>query len=169
MKFKQILSALLLLAGIGCTLVGQTASAVKCGTGYDAVDLQPGQICCGGRAVKLQAGEVCCGDVVTNLQTGQSCCNGVVTSMITCDQSDSSGDGIWKILLLAINILTAGVGVVALGGIVYASILYTTAGGGTEQTKKAMEMIANVVIGLIAYVLMYAFLNYIVPGGLFAS
>lgn len=75
--------------------------------------------------------------------------------------------GIWAILLLVINILTAGIGVVAVGGIVYASIIYTTAGGDANQTKKAMTIIADIVIGVVAYALMYSVLNFLVPGGLF--
>lgn len=52
-------------------------------------------------------------------------------------------------------------------GIVYGSILYTSAGGNAEQTKKAMGIITNVVIGIIAYGLMYVGLNFLVPGGVF--
>jgi small-conductance mechanosensitive channel len=77
--------------------------------------------------------------------------------------------GVWGVLLLAINILTGGVTIAAIAGVVYGSVLYTSAGGSTEQTKKAMGVITNVVIGVIAYALMYAFLNFIIPGGLFTS
>ena len=99
-------------------------------------------------------------------------CGGVETTVINCEQSGGDGKdvkntGIWGILLIAINILTAGIGVAAIGGIVYGSILYASAGGGPEQVKKAKEIIVNVVIGLVAYALMYAFLNFIIPGGLF--
>ncbi|MFZ2126006.1 MAG: hypothetical protein WAV04_00660 [Candidatus Microsaccharimonas sp.] len=98
-------------------------------------------------------------------------CGGVTTSIISCDQTGEGGGventGAWGILLLAINILTAGIGVVALGGIVYASIMYISAGGSPEQVKKAMGIIMNIVIGIIAYAGMYALLNFLVPGGLF--
>ena len=82
---------------------------------------------------------------------------------------DTSTDqnGIWGILFLVINILTAGIGVVAVGGIVYGSILYASAGGSADQVKKARTIIINVVIGIVAYALMYALLNFIVPGGVF--
>jgi len=83
--------------------------------------------------------------------------------------TDPTQNGVWALLLVAINILTAGVGIAAVGGIVYGSILYTTAGGNADQTKKAIEFIRNVIIGLIAYGLMFAVLNFIIPGGLFAS
>ena len=83
--------------------------------------------------------------------------------------TDATKNGVWGLLLFALNILTGLVGIAAVGGIVYGSILYTTAGGNADQTKKAIEFIRNVIIGLIAYGLMFAVLNFIIPGGLFAS
>jgi hypothetical protein len=91
-------------------------------------------------------------------------CNGDVRPAT----SDTSNSGVWGVLLIAINILTAGVGVAAIGGIIYGSILYTSAGGSPEQVKKAMGIITNVVIGVVAYALMFSGLNFIIPGGLFA-
>lgn len=114
-------------------------------------------------------------------------CGGVETSIIDCDQTgcknneptdadgkcpdgsepDLENTGLWGLLMLVINILTAGIGIAAVGGIIYGSILYTTSGGNADQVKKALQIIRDVVIGLLMYVLMYAFLNYIVPGGMF--
>ncbi|HZJ34634.1 MAG TPA: hypothetical protein VFD55_01300 [Candidatus Angelobacter sp.] len=87
------------------------------------------------------------------------------TSVIPCSTDGRSGiDGLLK---LVINILTAGIGIAAVGGIVYGSILYASAADSSEQVKKAISIIFNVVVGLLAYALMYAFLNFIIPGGLF--
>lgn len=102
------------------------------------------------------------------------CCGGVQTSIIQCTQDGGANakaeqTGLWGVLLLVINILTAGVGVAAIGGIVYGSILYTSAGGSPEQVKKAIGIITNVVIGVIAYALMFSLLNFIIPGGLFTN
>lgn len=97
---------------------------------------------------------------------------GVNTSIITCPATtDNAGTtdntAVWVLLKIIINILTGGIGLVAIAGIVYGSILYTSAAGNPEQVKKAMGIFTNVVIGIVAYVLMYAVLNFIVPGGLF--
>lgn len=100
----------------------------------------------------------------------QNCCGGVETALITCDETggDTIEDtGLWGVLVLAINILTGLVAVAALGGIVWGAILYTSAGGNMEQTKKALGIITNVVIGIVAYGLMYVGLNFLVPGGVF--
>lgn len=74
--------------------------------------------------------------------------------------------GLWKLLLTIINILTGGIAITAVGGVIYASILYSSAGGSSDNIKKAKAMFMNIIIGVIAYALMYAFLNYIIPGGI---
>jgi hypothetical protein len=93
------------------------------------------------------------------------------TSVIKCTNVNEEGGveqtGLWSILMLVIQILTAGVGVIALAGIVYGSVLYTSAGGSQEQVKKAMTIFTNVVIGVIAYAGMWALLNFLIPGGVF--
>lgn len=98
-------------------------------------------------------------------------CGGVKTSVISCSGDDGKtgleNSGVWSLLLIAINILVAGVGVLALAGIVYGAILYTSAGGNPEQVKKAIGIFTNVAIGVIAFAGMYVLLNFIVPGGVF--
>jgi hypothetical protein len=100
-------------------------------------------------------------------------CAGVKTSIIDCsqpggDNADVTKSGIWGVLLLILNILTAGVGIAAVGGIVYASVLYTTSSTNSEQTMKAKLIIRDTIIGLIAYAGMYLLLNFLIPGGIFA-
>lgn len=104
-------------------------------------------------------------------------CGGATTGLISCgnDNQDNNGDGkidekdsgVWSILLMVINILIAGVGVVALGGLVYGAIVYTSAGGKPEQVKKAYSIFTDVVIGIVAFAGMWALLNFIIPGGVF--
>lgn len=88
------------------------------------------------------------------------------TSIIPVDCS-MGGNPIWGLLLLTINILTAGIGIVAVGGIVYAAILWTTAEDKNAQIVKSKETIFNVVVGLVAFALLYAFLQFLIPGGVF--
>lgn len=110
------------------------------------------------------------GSIITPVLAAE--CGGTPTSIIQCPQnnqgSDPKNSGVWGVLLIALNILTAGVGIAAVGGIVYGAILYTSAGDSTEQTKKAIEIIRNVVIGLVAYGMMFIGLNFLIPGGVFS-
>jgi hypothetical protein len=103
----------------------------------------------------------------------ESTCGGTPTAFIQCDQKNSKDggvkdNGIWALLLIVLNVLTAGVGLIAVAGIVYGSILYTTAENKADQVKKATDIITNVIIGLVMFALMWAGLNFIVPGGAFA-
>lgn len=103
-----------------------------------------------------------CGEVDTSI-IGGDICNGVNN-----ESKNPADTAVWKILLLVLNIMTAGVGILAVGGIVYGAILYTTSSESQDQTKKAKEVIRNVVIGIIAYAGMYLLLNFLIPGGIFA-
>jgi hypothetical protein len=109
---------------------------------------------------------------VSAATTGNNSC-GVDTSIIKCPNStdntstDASKTAVFQLLIIVIKILTGGIGVLAIAGIVYGSIMYTTAAGSPEQVKKAIEIFRNVVIGIVAYALMFGFLNFIIPGGVF--
>lgn len=97
-------------------------------------------------------------------------CAGVKTSIINCSQpgGDNIQDtGVWGVLMIALNFMTAGVGFIGVGGIVYASILYASAGDNANQVQEAKDIIKNVIIGLIAFAGMYILLNFLIPGGIF--
>ena len=75
----------------------------------------------------------------------------------------------WKIediLNMVLVVVTTGVGIAAVGSIVFAGILYITARDNAAQVSKAKTMITNTIIGIIAYILMWAFLEWIIPGGI---
>jgi hypothetical protein len=71
-------------------------------------------------------------------------------------------------IITIFNWASVGVGLVVIAIIVVGAIQYMTAAGSQERSKKGMEMIRNAVLALILYLVMWAFLNYLVPGGLFA-
>ena len=87
-----------------------------------------------------------------------------------CDQSKEgklTDSGTWLLLMWIINILSAGVGFVAVAVIAYAGFLYATAQDSADQTKKSKEMIRNVAVGIMVYALMYAATQWLIPGGAF--
>ncbi|RYF28407.1 MAG: hypothetical protein EOO17_04895 [Chloroflexi bacterium] len=97
----------------------------------------------------------------TNPTSGD--CGGAKTNLIPCS---GSGEGaITGVLVFALQIMTVGVGILAVGGITYGAILYASAQDNAGQTKKAIEVITNTVIGLLLYMFMFAILNLLVPGG----
>lgn len=97
-------------------------------------------------------------------------CGGVDTNVIDCGSAnDTTGSPVVAILVVAIQILTALVGVVAIGAFVYAGIMYASASNNTAQISKAKEIIRNTVIGLVVFSGMALLLNWLIPGGLFTG
>jgi hypothetical protein len=106
-------------------------------------------------------------------------CGGVEVSILQCDKNQTEADkskkpdapvedtGVWKILILVLNIMTGMVALAAVGGIVYASILYATAEDKSAQVQQAKEKIFGVVVGLVLFAGMYAILQFLIPGGIF--
>lgn len=74
-----------------------------------------------------------------------------------------NGEGIICILEFVVEIMTVGVGILATIGLSVAGVQYLTAGGSEEQTRKAKRRIFEIVIGLAAYVLIYAILYFLLP------
>lgn len=83
------------------------------------------------------------------------------------DKDNIEDTGVWQLLNLVVVIMTAGAGILALGGIIYGAVMYTTAGGNQEQVKKARGILTNVVIGIVAFAAMFALLQWLLPGGAF--
>ncbi len=80
---------------------------------------------------------------------------------IACDCGH--GEAIVSILSLVVNIMTIGIGILGVLGITIVGIQYLTAGGSEEKTRKAKRRMFEIVIGLVAYVVAYALLNWLIP------
>ena len=82
-------------------------------------------------------------------------------------QDDSNGCGVYTILALAVDILSMGVILAAVIGATIVGIKYLTAKDNTDQTKKARNRMLEIVIGLVVYAVLYAGVQFILPGGHF--
>jgi hypothetical protein len=113
-------------------------------------------------------------DCKADAKKGTTCCGGAQVSILKCsskegkDVKTAKDSGVWGLMLIALNIMTAGVGILAVGGVVYAAILYASSSDNADQTKKAKQTIKNTAIGIIAYAGMYIALNFLIPGGIFS-
>lgn len=67
-----------------------------------------------------------------------------------------------------INIVAGIIGVGAILMVIWGGIQYTTARDNAQAVQAAKDKILNVVIGLAAFIFLYAFLQWLVPGGVFA-
>lgn len=70
-------------------------------------------------------------------------------------------------LQLAVNILTGASAVAIVASVVISGIQYSTSGGNPQAVAKAREKIYGAVIALIASLLLYSFLQWLIPGGPF--
>jgi len=67
-----------------------------------------------------------------------------------------------KLIANIINIVLSLLGIVLVVLIIYAGILWMTAGGDKDQVTKAKDHIINAVIGLVIVVAAYALSNFII-------
>lgn len=66
-----------------------------------------------------------------------------------------------------IKFLSAGVGIIIVGSIIVAGIQYAMGGNQPQVLTAARNRIINSILALFAFLLIFAFLQWIIPGGLF--
>jgi len=66
-----------------------------------------------------------------------------------------------------IRLLSLVVGIVVAASLVYAGIQYSASSGDPQKTGAAKTRIINTLLAFMAYAFMLAFLNFLVPGGIF--
>jgi hypothetical protein len=99
-------------------------------------------------------------------QTGNTGeCGGTKTGVISCKE-DAGIAAIGGLIKFAVNILTVIIGIVSVGGIGYAAILYAGARDNQSQVQNAIAIVRNIVIGLLMYGFTIAIINWLVPGGI---
>ncbi len=108
------------------------------------------------------------GAVTANTADTTMSCGGVRTVYFSC----GGGAGIenssfWQILQIILNVMIALVSIVAVGGIIYGAIRYSSAGDSETAVNEAKTIIKNVIIGLVLFISMWAIIQYFIPGGLF--
>ncbi|MBR2641003.1 hypothetical protein IKD49_00885 [Candidatus Saccharibacteria bacterium] len=78
-------------------------------------------------------------------------------------QCDENGDTIFMILNYVVDVMTIGIGVLGVIGITIVGIQYLTAGGNEEKTRKAKRRMFEIIMGLVAYVVIYALIRWLMP------
>lgn len=83
----------------------------------------------------------------------------------TCEGGDCSGL-IKNYVNPFIRLLTGLIGVVVTISLVVGGIQYSSAGGDPGKVSAAKKRIYNTLIALVAYIFMFAFLQWLIPGGI---
>lgn len=71
-----------------------------------------------------------------------------------------------ELLFLILKILVYGLGAAATVGVVIAGIQYMTARDNESQVSASKQRLLNIVIGLVAWAVMWTVMNWLVPGGM---
>ena len=90
-------------------------------------------------------------------------CGGVETVLFNCDGEDEKG--MRHILLSIMDIMGVGIGILGVIGIMVAGIQYLAAAGDETKTIKARRRIAQIIIGIICYALLWSLAQWLLPGG----
>lgn len=83
----------------------------------------------------------------------------------SCD--DDACDLVQLYLNPAIALLSGLVGLVVAGSIIFGGIEYSSSQGDPQKAAKAKSRITNAIFALIAYLFLWAFLQFLIPGGVF--
>jgi hypothetical protein len=65
-----------------------------------------------------------------------------------------------------VNLLAVGIGVVVVGSVTAGGIQYSSAQGDPGKVAAAKERIFNALLALSGFIFLYAFLQWVIPGGL---
>lgn len=110
---------------------------------------------------------------VTVNTTQAACANGDVELGVPllngqkCVSNSGEGGAIVAYLKMALQLLTGGVGGVIVLMLVIAGIQYIVSAGDPGNIKKAKDRIVNAITALILFVMSYAILGFLIPGGIF--
>lgn len=104
-------------------------------------------------------------------RTDNGCNGGVSVNILgdTCLYDDGNGSIVFSVLNVILQILTWGVGIAGTIGIVITGITYMTARDDVAQMTKAKNRLIQIIIGLAVYAVMWALLQWLLPGGVFGN
>jgi hypothetical protein len=82
-----------------------------------------------------------------------------------CASSNSNCNLIQEYVVPTINLLGAAFGLVAVISLIMGGINYTTSEGDPQKVSRAKIRIRNTIFSIVAFLFLYAFLNFLIPGG----
>lgn len=97
--------------------------------------------------------------------TGSSCSPTPTGGGSNCDSS--SCDLVALYVNPFIRLLSIIVGLVVAASLIMGGIQYSSSSGDPQKASAAKSRISNTLLALFAYALLYAFLNFLIPGGIF--
>lgn len=99
------------------------------------------------------------------LNFGDGSCADASNCDVSCNDAENC-NLITKYVNPFIIFLSASVGLAVVIGIIWGAILYSTSAGDPQKVAQAKDKIRNALIALIAFIFLFAFLQWLLPGGL---
>lgn len=87
-------------------------------------------------------------------------CGGANTSATT-------NVGLSCLFITVINFMSVAVGLAVVGGVTVGGIMYSTSGGSPGKTQQGVKIIVNSLIGLVLWLMLWAIVQFLIPGGVF--
>jgi hypothetical protein len=156
-KLKTLVIILALLSPVGGILAAGTVAA-DCSTSSSTT--------CTPVTVKLHPVDCPSGQVDS---TGTACvplgngCNGDTSNNACLKNSPLTQD-----LNNIIDFLSGGVGIIVVGVIMVGGIQYSIAGDNPQAVTAAKKRITDGLLALVVFMLLFAFVQWLVPGGIFS-
>jgi hypothetical protein len=147
LKYKQLILAFILLLGVSAiALTPMEAVAITAPIDYVA-DTNP---CPVGQAPQsggnVDDGQYTCCPTGPNLNNNMACLFS-------------------KYINPVVQLLSALVGVVVVIMVIMGAIEYSSSAGDPQKATSGRQHITNALLALLAYILLYAFLEFLIPGG----
>lgn len=106
-----------------------------------------------------------------NKPPGQALTAEQLKSCQACKSADINnclkGNPIVSDLQTIVDVLSAGVGIVVVAMIIVGGIQYSIAGDNPQKLTAAKMRITNALIALVAFMFLFAFVQWLIPGGIF--
>ena len=80
-----------------------------------------------------------------------------------------SCDLVKKYINPALEVVTAIFGLIAIASLIMGGIQYSASAGDPQKVTEAKKRISNTMLAIIAYLLLFSFLQFLIPGGLFKT
>ena len=103
----------------------------------------------------------------TTTDCGQSSVVNCSDPAVNCNSNTTNCDLVQEFGVPAINLFSGAFGLIAVISLIMGGINYTTSEGDPKKISRAKIRIRNTIFAVVFYLFLYAFLNFLVPGGIF--
>ena len=165
-----VLRKITMVVGVAVVFVGIFAAVATSTTFADDTSQQPTQKCPDGSTIP--SSQVCkqvCPGSNEPVPASEDCA--AVAGSGNCSGKASGGQNLQNCDLISkyinplINFFSALVGVIIVIALIVAGIQYSMSAGDPSKASAAKAHIRNAIIALVAFFLLYALINFLVPGG----